>query len=372
MYKNNLIISGENSSSQISSIVDSFDAKKILLVCGKSFDKIGVKKHFENLSLPTIRFSGFKPNPVYEDVCLGVDLYLDEGCDLIVAVGGGSAIDVAKCIKLFAKMDKNSVYLEQEYFDSKIPFIAIPTTAGTGSESTKHAVIYYNGEKQSISHESLIPDVAILDSEPLKLLPIYHKKSAMLDALCQGIESWWSIKSTKTSRVYSAQAVFLIANNWEDYLAGQEDTALDMLKASNFAGKAINISETTAPHAMSYELTNLFGFAHGHAASLCLPVVWQYMNENLNNLQESKEKEYLNEIFQNIAKTLGHSNVKKSIDWFFWLLKELDLEKPRSRSESDLKKLVESVNLTRLKNNPIPLDENSLRNLYSNILQIDK
>ncbi len=129
----------------------------------------------------------YTPNPLYEQVCGGVNLFNKEQCELIVAIGGGSTIDVAKCIKLYCKMDSRINYLKQETFDSGITLIAVPTTAGTGSESTRHAVIYYEGVKQSISHTSIIPDYAVLEPSVLKTLPVYQKKCTMLDALCQAM-----------------------------------------------------------------------------------------------------------------------------------------------------------------------------------------
>lgn len=108
--------------------------KKFLLVKDGAYDFIGLKDYFD--MYPHIEFSEFTPNPLYEQVCVGVEMFNKEACELIVAVGGGSTIDVAKCIKLFCKMDHSINYLKQETFDSGITLIAVPTTAGTGSEST--------------------------------------------------------------------------------------------------------------------------------------------------------------------------------------------------------------------------------------------
>ena len=115
-------------------------------------------------------------------------------------------------------MDNDINYMQQEYIDSGITLIAVPTTAGTGSESTCHAVIYYEGEKQSISHTSIIPNYAILEPSVLETLPVYQKKCTMLDALCQAIESWWSVNSTEESKEYSRKAILAIKENWEEYI----------------------------------------------------------------------------------------------------------------------------------------------------------
>ena len=91
--------------------------------------------------------------------------------------------------------------------------MAMPTTAGTGSEATKYAVIYYNGEKQSINDESIIPSTVLFDSSILDSLPSYQKKATVLDAFSHSIESMWSINSTKESKEYSKEALTLIIEN---------------------------------------------------------------------------------------------------------------------------------------------------------------
>ena len=247
---------------------------KVLLVCDSSFPFINIKDEVERMEMPFVKFDQFMSNPLYEDVCKGVDLFNSEHCDTILAVGGGSSIDVAKCIKLYYKMHKDTLYLEQEYTDTGVKLIAIPTTAGTGSESTRYAVIYYDGKKQSVTHDSIIPDVAILEPNVLKTLPLYQKKCTMLDALCQGIESWWSINSTDDSKQYSKIAVETIIRWWREYIFENTDNSAEQIMlAANYAGRAICITQTTAPHAFSYKITSLYGLPHGHAVAVCLPEI---------------------------------------------------------------------------------------------------
>jgi alcohol dehydrogenase class IV len=127
----------------VGSLTDALNGStKVLLVCDSSFPFLNIKDEIEGMPVPYVKFDDFTPNPLYEDVCKGVDLFNIAKCDTILAVGGGSSMDVAKCIKLYCKMDKNNLYLEQEYKDTGVKLIAIPTTAGTGSESTRYAVIY--------------------------------------------------------------------------------------------------------------------------------------------------------------------------------------------------------------------------------------
>lgn len=332
---------------------------RYLLVCGKSFDKLPIKEFI--IKFDIVRFSEFSPNPKYEEVVKGVEKFVSGACDGIIAVGGGSAIDVAKCIKLFSGMNEKKNYLEQIPSNSvDIPFIAIPTTAGTGSESTKHAVIYYEGLKQSISYNEAIPDIVVLIPELLKDLPIYQKKSTLLDALCQGLESWWSINSTPESIEYAKAAVYSILDNYKNYLNGDEDSARKILVASNESGKAINLTATTAPHAMSYKLTSLYGIPHGIAVAVCLPGVWEYMVDNLDKCKDKRGKEYLKKIFDEIP---------MSADKFRAILSELDISNPISKNkENDIAELVASINQERLKNSPVDLDGEAIFRIYSDII----
>lgn len=146
--------------------------------------------------MPCAVFQGFSSNPKYEDVLRGVEAFRAENCDAVVAVGGGSSLDVGKCIKLFARMDPEQDCLAQPLQENGVPLAAVPTTAGTGSESTHFAVVYVNGEKRSVASTAALPDLAILDADALDTLPLYQKKCTLLDALCQGIESAWSVRST--------------------------------------------------------------------------------------------------------------------------------------------------------------------------------
>lgn len=343
----------------IDELVKALSDKNILLVCGGPYEKLGVSKKLEALSFTF--FNDFSSNPVYEDVCKGVELFKRQGCDAILAIGGGSAIDVAKCIKLFCKMNTSVNYLKQEFSDSHIPLAAIPTTAGTGSESTRHAVIYFNGVKQSISHESIVPDYACLVPSVLESLPDYQKKCTMLDALCQAIESWWSKNATAESAEYSRRAIELIRDNYKEYFSSYSpENAEKMLLASNYAGRAINITATTAPHAMSYKLTSIYGIPHGHAVGICLPVVWRYMLECTEKTNTS-ELEKLKQVF---------SSLPIDINWYEKLLCELDINRPISKSrESDIEILTSCVNPERLKNNPIALTESTIKSLYERIVK---
>lgn len=363
------IISGQESIRQLGRILEDIGSHRFLLVCDNSYSYLSIKDEIESVNIQYIRFSDFTSNPLYEDVCKGVTLFNTKSCDAIVAIGGGSTIDVAKCIKLYSKMDVSINYLKQDCFDSKVPLIAIPTTAGTGSESTRYAVIYYEGEKQSVMHESIMPNYAILDPRVLKTLPIYQKKCTMLDALCQGIESWWSVNSTDESKGYSRQAISLIIANWEGFIEKSTDNAAEQIMlAANYAGRAINITQTTAVHAMSYKLTSMYHLPHGHAVAICLPHVWRYMNAHLDKCIDPRGQKYLAGVFEDISIQMGCINVQKAVELIEQLIAKLEIQNPKEQNSDKIDILVTSVNSVRLKNNPVKLDEDALRILYSHIV----
>ena len=173
----------------------------------------------------------------------------------------------------------------------------------------------------------------------------------MLDALCQAIESWWSKKATPESIEYSQKAIKLILDNMDGYLKNENEGNMNMLIAANLAGRAINITTTTAPHAMSYKMTSLYRLPHGHAVALCLPKVWRYMKN-----------------YDDIAKALGQQNYEEAILFFEQLLQTLQILPPKNVNSDDLDILTNSVNTQRLDNNPVRLEKDTIRRLYEEVL----
>lgn len=346
-------------------------SSKVLLVCDSSFPYLNIKDAIESISTPYVKFSDFTPNPLYEDVCKGVDLLNAERCDTILAVGGGSSLDVAKCIKLYCKMSKDRLYLEQEYKDTGIKLVTIPTTAGTGSESTRYAVIYYDGKKQSVTHDSIIPNVAILEPKVLKTLPVYQKKCTMLDALCQGIESWWSVNSTDESKNLSKEAVETIMQWWHEYIFDNTDeSAKAIMHAANLAGQAICITQTTAAHAFSYKITSMYKLPHGHAVAICMNEIWKYMISCPEKCIDIRGKEYLEQVFKEIALAMGGESPFTARNLFTSMLNDMEIENPVSYClDSDISILSSSVNSIRLKNNPIEIDTETITQLYRTIIK---
>lgn len=350
-------------------------AERILLVCDIALPFLKINNYFDKLEqrlgVKVIKFDDFKPNPLYESVVKGVDIFHDNKCDLIMAVGGGSAIDVAKCIKLYSNMDKSKIYLEQDIVPNDVKLLAIPTTAGTGSEATRYAAIYYKGAKQSVTDYSAIPTTVIVDPSTLKTLPAYQKKATMMDALCHCIESYWSVNSNEESQVYSREGIKLILDNMDAYMENDDEACANMLKGANLGGKAINITQTTAGHAMCYKLTSLYGISHGHAAALCVSKLWPYMASHSNKCIDPRGEDYLKAIFEKIAEAMGCNSIQEGIECLNHILEKLDLKGPKANCEKEYEILKTSVNPVRLKNHPVKLDEDVIDNIYHSILGQD-
>ena len=359
-------------------IFKDLNCKKLFIVIDSSFPFLNIKMEIEDVDIERVFFSDFTPNPLYEQICRGIGLIKTENCDAILAVGGGSAIDVAKCIKLAVLAKEGNSAIIPPLVSKrvvceglKLPLIAVPTTAGTGSESTHNAVMYYEGTKQTVTNDSVLPDFALLEPSVLKTLPLYQKKCTMMDALCQGIESWWSINSNKESYEYSCKAIELIMGNWESYIIDNNfESAHNIMLAANYSGRAINITQTTAAHAMSYKITSLYNLPHGHAVAVCLPEIWEYMMSNLDKLIDKRGKDYLKLIFEDIAHTMGAKDSREAILLFRGMMKKMDMANPVAEDrKKELEILSMSVNPVRMKNNPVLLEKESIYSLYEKIVE---
>lgn len=369
------IITARENYTELDQCISQNGVKKLLLVCDNSIDFMeAFNAHIDEMEkqgVEIVSFREFQANPLYENVINGVELFRKKRCDSIMAVGGGSAMDVAKCIKLYANLPGNGadgMWLNAEITPNSIPFIAMPTTAGTGSEATRYAVIYYNDEKQSVTSESFIPDIVLMDPNALKTLPLYQKKATMMDALCHAIESFWSVNSTEESKGYSREAIRMVLQNMDGYLANTEEGNAGMLEAAHKAGQAINITQTTAGHAMCYKITSLFRVAHGHAAILCDRVLFPWMIEHTDRCIDPREETYIKEVFREIAEAMDCESSAEAAEKLNDIFGTLELEIPTA-TQAQFEILKYSVNPVRLKNHPIALDTDTIDALYHLILK---
>ncbi len=350
--------------------------KKILLVTGNnSYQTSGAKEAIEPIlsNIPYERFHDFEINPKVEDIKRGMDIYNSNQCDLTIAIGGGSCIDMAKAINALARQEGNP----EEYITGKrileIPLrqlIAIPTTAGTGSEATHFAVVYIGKTKYSLAHQEMLPTIAILDPGLTTKLPSNITAATGMDALGQAIEAHWSTNSTEESRRYSLESIKLGIQSLEQCVNNPTGQLREnMLKASNLAGKAINLAKTTAAHAVSYPITSHFGVPHGHAVGLTLPSFILYNSQigDQTELNETREDApvFVKERVQEIVQALGCETPEQAKEHLTNLMGKIGLETRLSKlgiNEEQIQLIIDNgFNPQRVKNNPRSLSEEELR-----------
>lgn len=344
---------GRDSLKKIPAMMEQLGIRKPLIVGSDRLTGILLRKVPELLISPV--YSGYHPNPDLKDSADGVILFRRDGCDGIIAIGGGSCLDTAKAVKARLNAgDEAAMKANRLEEKTACPIIAVPATAGTGSEATQTAVVYEDGNKLSLSHPTLRPDGVVLDASLLDSLPEYHRKSCALDALAQGIESFWSKAATEDSRVHAYLAILGVLDNLTAYLSGDPHAAEEMMDAAFQSGKAIQITRTTAAHAMSYRLTKELGIAHGHACMLTLPVLWEMM------LDREDMQETLLQLSDRMR--LGDPRMGPKLLW--GILYDLEMEIPPMPDAGTLDRLADGVNAERLSNHPVLLTREEIREAY--------
>lgn len=335
------------------------EKEEIFLVCGNSFFRQPLYEEIKDAVKRIVIFTDFHVNPEVDSIRKGIEVLRKENIRTILTVGGGSAMDVAKGIKGFYHREDLSEIPNVPVQGNGIELIAVPTTAGSGSESTQFSIAYEKGIKQNILDACLVPEVIALLPELLSTLPLEQRKTTLMDALCHSIESYWSRKATKESREDAAESIRLILSSYEGYLNNTKEGNEIMLLASNYAGRAIDISFTTAAHAMSYKITKLYDFPHGHSVAICLSAIWEYMLEN-------EEDEQLQEQLQEVALVMGVKTKREALDLFNGLIEKLNLSSPKA-SKEEVEEMTQAVDPSRLGNNPMLLSEKDCRVLYERI-----
>ncbi|MCK4789247.1 MAG: iron-containing alcohol dehydrogenase, partial [Desulfobacteraceae bacterium] len=206
---------GFDTISQLRDILGRFGSQRIFLVTGKeSYSSCGAKAYLDKIlgDYEVSRFYEFEANPKIEDIQKGIKIFTHNSYDTVIAVGGGSVIDMAKAITfLAANPSAAAEYSIKGPPQATIakPIVAIPTTSGSGSESTCFSVIYVGCKKYSISDENMLPKAAIVDAKLTMSLPVYTTAVSGLDAFSQAVESYWSIHSTYQSKQFASDAIKL-------------------------------------------------------------------------------------------------------------------------------------------------------------------
>jgi alcohol dehydrogenase class IV len=363
------LVAGKGSVGELGRILDGIGARRVFLVTGRaSFEGSGARAAVEPglVGRDVVRFSDFAPNPTSEDVARGVEALRAARCDAVVAVGGGSVLDTAKVVNACAAEEGPAVdYLvKARLFTGRgLPLVAIPTTAGSGAEATHFATVYVDGEKHSAAHAGMLPGYVILDHALTASAGKALTASTGIDALAQGIESYWSTRATDESRGWARDAVVGAAAELAAAVNEPTERARErMMMASHLAGRAIDVARTTAPHALSYAITIGFGVPHGHAVGLTLGAVFAYNG--------AAEVAAVRQRVGELCAMLGVEDAAAGGRKVDALMKEIGLETRLSRlgvTRGDLPRLVASVNDERLANNPRKLPAAEIGKLLESV-----
>ena len=281
------------------------DGRRVFLVTGRnSMQRLGITRKVKN-RLKKYRleiWAQAEPNPSLETVDRGVKAVRKFKADLVIGLGGGSAIDAAKATSVLAKNPgKCRDYQQEKRRPQKpgIPFMAIPTTAGTASEVTMWSVVtdVQAGRKQSFGYPGMYPRVALLDPELTVSMSPALTVATGLDALCHAVECYFSPRTNAISDLYAVESVRLIREYLpRAYRNGRNLSARTaMLRASLYAGLAFSQTGTSSVHKLSHLFVLNKKIAHGLGCALSLP----YFVDYFSSAQKAKA-EQLREIFRTV------------------------------------------------------------------------
>ena len=269
---------GPGALGQIPQILHTLRAERVLVLTGRrSFTSTGAASLLPVLreEFEVYRWSDFSPDVDSEELAEGVLLATRHQPDTILAIGGGSVLDMAKLLAAFTGTDPRSV--EQTVAQGgraetrQVRLVLAPTTSGSGAEATHFAVVYIGTEKHSFGGPAMRADAIVLDPELTVTSSPYQRACSGIDALAQAIESLWAVGATARSRRLARQALLHLVPHIERFVNdADEPSARGMTIGSHLAGRAIDLSRTTGPHALAYHLTKHYGVPHGHAVAMTL------------------------------------------------------------------------------------------------------
>ena len=347
--------------------------KQALSVTGKSsakksglYDK--VNDSLKAAGLETALFDKVSQNPLTTTAQEGADFAKANGCDVVVAIGGGSIMDCAKAIAFLSKNDGdiNDYIYNRLRSDDALPLVLIPTTCGTGSEGNEFAVLTNpdNGDKKSLRCNAIVAKVSIVDPECMMTMPKKVLASVTFDALCHNIEAYTSKIAQPLTDALSLYAIELIANNLVSVYngTGNKKEWENITMASTIGGMVINTAGVTLAHGMEHPASGLKNIVHGQGLAALTPVVIDA------SYKGDEEK------FGNIAKIFGGKFAADCADKIRELLKAIDLECKLSDlgiAEEDIPWMAENcrkVSAAGVANNPVVFTQEEIAEIYRKAL----
>ena len=269
---------------ELPDIIRKHKCSHILIITDQGITKLGLTKRLEKTlnreEIPYTLYDRTVANPTTVNVAEALELYKQNGCDAIIGFGGGSSMDCAKAVGARAVKPNQSLAKMKGILKvhKKLPLLmAVPTTAGTGSETTLASVITdaETRHKYAINDFPLIPRYAVLDPKVTLSLPPFITATTGMDALTHAVEAYIGNSSTIDTRKDALKAVRLIFENIDDaYTHGDDVTARrNMLHASFYAGCAFTKSYVGYVHAVAHSLGGQYNVPHGYVNAVLLPVV---------------------------------------------------------------------------------------------------
>ncbi len=352
-------------------LINSKSIKKIFIITGQnSYFKSHANQTFQGLlKQKNLKFFFKKGSiPEYLELKTVIHKLRSFHPDLILAIGGGCAMDYAKSANAlsFSKDIKNSIIHSNLTKKKQCKLVAIPTTAGSGAEVTSNAVIYINKKKYSVEGSNVKPDYYFIFPKLILSSGRKFDASAGFDAISQAIESMFAKKSNSQSYNHAKKALKILLKNYISFLNKKNlKNSYKMALGANFSGKAINISKTIAPHAVSYPFTSFFNIPHGHAVSLTINKFLKFNFDNLQLSNISFKKRY-DDLFL-ITKT---KNIFELDNYLNNIKKKAKLEQSFKKLKIDLNKdsnkILSGINEKRLSNNPIKVDKKDVKFIIEN------
>ena len=368
----------KNNSNDLKKILSKERYNKILIITGiNSFLKSGAKKivlnflkkkkikiFYKKLKIPDLRelkkvikfIKTFKPN-------------------LIISIGGGAALDLSKIANVLYDVEnlENKILTNKYYINKRFcDLIAIPTTAGSGAEVTTNAVLYIKNKKFSIEDDLIKPNDSFIFPELIISNTFRTKTSSAFDALSQALESLISVRSTEKSIDFSIKSIKLFLGSYNSYVISNSlSNTYNMCLSAHYSGKAISITKTTAPHALSYPFTSFFGVEHGHAVSLTLT---EFLKFNYDNHEKSVTNFNLIKRYEILFNLFRVKNIDEFINKINEIKKIFELENNLIKINRNIPKKIDlilsNVNVQRLTNNPVRVTKKNILNILKKKLDV--
>lgn len=362
------LVFGRGRVAELGSIAKTY-GKKALIVTGKgSTKKSGLLdravKYLEEAGLESVLFDNVSQNPLTTTAMEGAEFAKENGCDMVVALGGGSIMDCAKAIAFLAVNDGdiNDYIFNRLVSDVALPLILVPTTCGTGSEGNGFAVLTNpdNGDKKSLRCNAIVAKASIIDSELMETMPKHILASVGFDAVCHCMEAYISKIAQPMTDMLALQGMELIGANLLKVYQGNGDAeAWDAVTwASTIGGMVINTAGVTVPHGMEHPASGLRNIVHGRGLAALTPPV---IEESIKGAPEK---------FAAISRCLGGKDETDCADRVRQLLKDIDLATTLSEQgilPEDIDWMVENcfkVSAAGIANHPVTFDREDIKRLY--------